>query len=102
MPGLKTMMRGTLSAKGPRLEGRKKTRTTERMLVSRAQSIKKQNCSFLIDAYTDLEGEAAFQRYIECLQWLLCTQARWLVHEKGMPADLEVGLLNHIHAYDVC
>ncbi|KAB2578251.1 hypothetical protein DBV05_g3227 [Lasiodiplodia theobromae] len=37
-----------------------------------------------------LEGEAAFQRYIECLQWLLCTQARWLVHEKGMPADLEV------------
>ncbi|KKY22213.1 putative 60s ribosomal protein l40 [Diplodia seriata] len=36
-----------------------------------------------------LQGEAAFQRYVECLQWLLCTQARWLVHTKGMPADLE-------------
>ncbi|KAH7052075.1 hypothetical protein B0J12DRAFT_739647 [Macrophomina phaseolina] len=37
----------------------------------------------------DLGGVAAFQRYLECYQFLLFSQSRWLIRAKGMPAELE-------------
>lgn len=37
-----------------------------------------------------LTGDAARELYLECLQLVLRHQLRWLVHERGLPTELEV------------
>jgi hypothetical protein len=60
------------------------------------------NSSKFLTVDTDFEGKRAFELYLVSYQLILRKQLWWLMKERGLPAELEVGVfeLSHTVRFD--